>query len=229
MAARIVAPPTVELPDLRFVDPAPSRGTGARLWLVRHAEVHVDWQQRAYGNTEVPLSPEGEAATRAMGAAFASRALEGVWSSDLARALAMGRSIAEHTQAPLTTDARLREVWRGEWQGLPATEFRARWEKDVARFLANPWTWKGHGGESDADVEARAWPVLSAALAASRGGELVLAAHYNVIRVLVTRALGLTARASFAFTNAPAHVTLLVDERAGWRLAARDLELPTDI
>ena len=32
-----------------------------------------------------------------------------------------------------------------------------------------------------------------------------IAAHYNVMRVLVTRALGLSARASFAYRNDPAH------------------------
>lgn len=231
MQPRVVAPPSVELPERAFVDAAPAAGTGARIWLVRHAEVHVDWQQRAYGNTDVPLSPEGEAATRAMGAAFRGRALAAVWSSDLARAHAMGRAIADGAGAELRLEPRLREVWRGAWQGLPAAEFRARWTADAANFLADPWRWKGHGGESDADVCARVWPVLESARDAGvrgsgAGCELALAAHYNVIRVLVTRALGLGARASFEFLNAPAHASLLVDAPGGWQLALRDVARP---
>lgn len=231
MAARVVPPPSVDLPDRAFVTAASATGSGTKVWLVRHAEVHVDWQQRAYGNTDVPLSPEGEEATRAMGEAFRGRAIAGVWSSDLARAHAMGRAIAEGAGAELRLMPELREVSRGAWQGLPTAEFRARWEADVARFLSDPWQWKGHGGESDADVCARAWPVLEAArdAAVQRSGagcELVLTAHYNVIRVLVTRALGLTARKSFAFLNSPAHATLLVDAATGWELARQDVARP---
>src|SRR5688572_21286730 len=162
MAARIIVPPTEALPDRRFVEPARGAGTGARVWLVRHAEVHADWQGKAYGNSDVPLSADGEAATLAMGAAFAGVRLARVTSSDLARAIAMGRAIAAAAQAELVPDPRLREIWRGAWQGLPAIEFRARWERDAETFLADPWTWKGHGGESDSDVHARAWPAFEA-------------------------------------------------------------------
>lgn len=229
---RIVLPPLgargdmSAIPERAFVERATATGTGTRVWLVRHAEVHADWHEKAYGNTDVPLSTEGEADTRAMGAAFAGRKLARVTSSDLARALAMGRAIADSSGAELVLEPRLREIWRGAWQGLPAAEFRARWSADAERFAADPWTWKGHGGESDAEVCARAWPVLADAVARSEGGETVLAAHYNVIRVLVTRAVGLGARASFSFRNDPARATLLVDEPAGWRVVVANAERP---
>ncbi len=226
MAARIVIPPSIELPDRAFVERAPSLATGARVWLVRHAEVHADFQQRAYGNTDVPLSSDGEAATRAMGAAFAGIELARVTSSDLARARAMGQSIANASGAELVLDARLREVWRGAWQLLPTVEFRRRWEADAAAFLADPWNWNGHGGESDAQLCARVWPAFTDAVRAANGRTLVIAAHYNVMRVLVTRAMGLGARASFAYRNDPAHATLLVDAPEGWRLELADAERP---
>jgi len=226
MAARIIAPPSIALPETPSVAAAPSPGTRARIWLVRHAEVHVDWQKKAYGDTDVPLSPEGELDTARMAQAFAGRPLARVTSSDLARAHAMGRAVADSTRAPLVLDARLREIHRGQWQGLASDEFRARWERDAANFLAAPWHWKGHGGESDAELCARVWPALIEAVEATPGRELALAAHYNVMRVLVTRALGLSTRQSFEFRNDPAHATLLVDEPGGFRLLGRDLPRP---
>lgn len=225
---RIVVPP--EFPALEPDEPAPEPesgpGSGLRVWLVRHAEVHPDWQKRAYGNLDVPLSARGEEQTRALCAAFTESRIARVTSSHLARALAMGRGIAAATGADLVVDERLREVWRGAWQGLPAEEFRARWEADRAEFLAHPWTWKAHGGESDADVFARAWPVLREACELARGAEVVLTTHYNVIRVLVTRALGLRPHESFAFQNDPAHATLLVDAPHGWVLSASNADEP---
>jgi broad specificity phosphatase PhoE len=225
---RVVVPPEfpAHLDDESALEPERTLGTGSRVWLVRHAEVHADWQKRAYGNMDVPLSDHGEAQTRAMCAAFAGARIARVASSNLSRALAMGRGIAEATGADLVIDERLREIWRGDWQGLPADEFRARWQADRDEFLARPWTWKPHGGECDADVFARAWPTVRAACELARGAEVVLATHYNVIRVLVTRALGLKPSESFAFQNDPAHATLLVDAPHGWVLAASNVDGP---
>lgn len=212
--------------DVQGPPPAASRGSGTRLWLVRHAEVHADFEGTAYGDSDVPLSAVGEEQTRALGRHFAHSSIAVVIASPLRRARAMGASISENARAPLEIDAGLKEVHRGAWQGLPAAEFRERWLEDRASFLRDPWRWKGHGGESDADLYARGWPVVERALQAANGGTAVLASHYNLIRALVTGALGLGARASFAFRNRPAHATLLVDARDGWRVDARDVNDP---
>jgi broad specificity phosphatase PhoE len=222
---RLIAPPSFPIPDGGGARPAPEPGprSGTRIWLVRHAEVHADWHARAYGNSDVPLSETGEQQTRALGASFSGVRLDLVVASQLVRARAMGEAIAQASGAPLAIDERLREIWRGEWQGLPSAEFRRRWELERELFLADPWNWRGHQGESDAQVFARAWPALLEALARARGGTLALASHYNVIRVLLTRALGWPPHESFAFQNDPAHAALLVDAPGGWKLEARNL------
>jgi alpha-ribazole phosphatase len=194
-------------------------GSGALVWLVRHAEVAAEWHGRAYGNRDVELSDLGREQTAAFAASFEGAPLVRVRSSNLVRALAIGRALSEAAGCELAIDARLAEIDRGSWQELPSAEFRARWEGDRESFLADPWTWKGHGGESDADVCARAWPALQETLEVARGGEVALATHYNVIRVLVTRALGLEPNESFAFRNDPACATVLEDGPRGWQLA----------
>lgn len=216
-------PSDLDVPGPR---PAASRGTGTRLWLVRHAEVHADFESTAYGDSDVPLSALGEEQTRALGRHFAHSSIAVVIASPLARARAMGASIAESARAPLEIHAGLKEVSRGAWQGLPTAEFRARWQADRDAFVRDPWRWKGHGGESDAELFERGWPVVEMALRSAAGGTAVLASHYNLIRSLVTGALGLGARESFAFRNRPAHATLLVDAPGGWRVDARDVSDP---
>lgn len=226
----LVRPPDIpDDPHAPAPERAPSLGLGVRVWLVRHAEVHDDWQDKAYGNLDVPLSPAGERETRDLAAAFAQVPLARVASSPLSRALRLGENLAESTSAPLAIDARLREVWRGAWQGLPREEFRARWEAERAAFAADPWNWKGHGGESDAEIFERAWAVLAetARAAFEAGGvTIALVTHYNVIRALVTRAVGLRPSQSFTFRNDTARASLLVDEPGGWVLARANVAGP---
>lgn len=208
--------------------PSPSRGTGTRIWLVRHAEVHEAHENTAYGDSDVPLSSVGVEQTRAMGRSFAGVPLAVVLASPLVRARLMGQSIADAAPAAIEFHAGLKEVSRGTWQGLPTGEFRARWQADRDAFVRDPWRWKGHGGESDADLYARGWPVVEHALRVGAGATVVIASHYNLIRSLVTGALGSSARESFAFRNRPAHATLLVDAPGGWRVLARDVADPRE-
>jgi broad specificity phosphatase PhoE len=217
--------------DSKAPRPAPARsfGTGARVWLVRHADVHDDFQQCAYGCMDVPLSENGLLQTSTMAERFASVPIRLVATSNLARALAMGSGIAASTHAPLAIDARLREVSRGEWQGLSTQEFRDRWHADAQNFAANPWGWKGHRGESDADLFERGWPALLESMQRARGGDVVIASHFNLIRALVTGALGWGGRESFAFRTHTARACLLVDARDGWKLVARDVEDPRTV
>jgi bisphosphoglycerate-dependent phosphoglycerate mutase len=124
----LVRPPDIpDDPRAPAPERAPSLGLGIRVWLLRHAEVHDDWQDRAYGSLDVPLSPAGERETAELAAAFARAPLARIACSSLARARVLGEALADSTSAPLVVDPRLREVDRGTWQGLPREEFRARW------------------------------------------------------------------------------------------------------
>ena len=99
--------------------PAPHEGwgTGARVWLARHAEVHEEWEGRAYGDLDVPLSAAGEARTREMGRDFAAVPLDFVGSSPLERARRLGEEVARRRGAELVLEDGWREVHRGSWQG----------------------------------------------------------------------------------------------------------------
>lgn len=222
----------IQPPQIAFSPTAPRPNAarplapGVRVWLVRHALVDARFENTAYGDSDVPLSEEGLRQTAQMGEHFASIPLVRVVASNLARARAMGESLARASGAPLTIEPRLKEVSRGAWQGLPTAEFRARWEADGTSFANDPWNWKGHGGESDADLFARGWPALVAAVGELEQGSIALASHYNLIRSLVSGALGWSAQESFAFRCPPAHACLLESTRDGWKLLAAGVEDP---
>lgn len=186
-------------------------GSGARVWLVRHPEVSAEWRGRAYGDLDVPLSPESRADLPRLADALAATAPREVVSSPLSRALELARALADAAGVPLSVEPGLAEIHRGAWQGRPAAELPP---DEVAAFYADPWSWRASGAESDADVLARAWPVLAAASARAAGSTVVLVAHYNVIRTLCARALGVEPARSFALRLDPGRSVLLVDAAA---------------
>lgn len=210
--------------------PRHGRGQGARVWLVRHAQVHADWATRSYGPEDVPLSEEGLERTAELARSLAACRPFEVLSSDLSRAALLGRRVSELGPAPIVIDERLREVDRGRWRGKQVEALHLEHREELAAFYADPWSYRGHGGESDADVARRAWPALDARLDSWGGeadrGPLVVTAHYNVLRVLVSLALGLPPERSFAWRLDKGRASLLEDTATGWRLLAHNVHDP---
>ncbi|MFT5286020.1 MAG: alpha-ribazole phosphatase [Planctomycetota bacterium] len=217
----------------------PGFGSNARVWLLRHAEVHEDYHGRAYGNLDVPLSASGQADTERLAEEFGRLDFTSIISSPLVRAKQLASGIADRSGTELIVDAGLAEIFRGSWQGRAVDELP---RDQVDGFYADPWTFDEHGGETDAEVLARAWPVLAQAIEQNPGGQVLLVAHYNVIRVLVAYALGIPSTSSFAFRVDPGRACLLLDVRAeraesrtevpqtnGWVLRHSNVRSPHEI
>jgi len=217
------APFPGSLPTPEPPPPAPGLGDGARLWLVRHAEVERRYHDVAYGALDVPLSPEGLVSTARMGRAFGKIDVSLVLASDLERAWKLGKAIAEESGAPIRSEVVLREIDRGDWQGRPRSEFIENWNAQSELYWSDPYRWHTPGGEGDEMVFTRAWPKIAEGLEQVDGGTLVIAAHGQLIRVLLGRALNLTVPESYDHCLGPAHATLLVDEEKRWRIAARNV------
>ncbi len=207
--------------------PGQHRGfrSGAWVWLLRHGEVHEDWQGRAYGGMDVPLSAQGERDTQAAIEAFSSIAIERVVSSNLARARRLGEGIAAGTGAALSVSAGLAEIQRGRWQGLSIADLSRERGEELAGFYDDPWNFDQHGGETDRNVLERAWPLVERALE-GRPKIVAITCHYNVVRVLLTRMLGLEPRVSFRLRIDLSGACLLHDGPDGWRLLRSNVKGP---
>jgi broad specificity phosphatase PhoE len=209
-------------------EPHPGARSGVHLWLARHAAVHADWRGKAYEGLDVPLSAEGEAWTLELADRLAALRPDRVFASPLKRALDLGRAVAERSGAPLAVDPRLSEVRRGSWQGRAVEELYRADPAAIEAFYADPWTYDAHGGESDAALAARVWPAIEAALAGA-SGRVVVATHYNVIRVVVAGALGIPPPRSFGLRVDPGRLVLLHDGPDGWRLLAANTDHPASL
>ena len=151
------------------------------VWLLRHAETEWSRARRHTGRTDLPLTPAGEAAARAVAPRLAEHAFARVLASPLQRARRTA-ALAGFPDAELRDD--LMEWDYGEVEGITSAEWRERTGDPGWRV----WTGPVPGGETVQDVGARADRVL--AEVAGVDGDVLLVAHAHLLRVLTARWLG---------------------------------------
>jgi probable phosphoglycerate mutase len=142
------------------------------LWLVRHGETPASKGRTLAGWTDVPLTGHGEAQASALRPLLAGERFDGVWSSDLRRAVTTARLAWGEPRL----DARLREMDFGSLEGQLWETLDPRTQEGLAGFegFAAP------GGESFEDLRAR---VLSFLDGLPAGRHLVFT-HGGVVRLL---------------------------------------------
>lgn len=181
-----------------------------RLLLIRHGEAEGNREFRYLGDTDAPLTSNGQAQAQHLAEELLPAPLSAIYVSPLARARATADALAAGRGSPLTpqVDARLREQSYGAWEGLTAQEARAQhsqahaeWER--AARDAPP------GGESLTALRARS-VACAHALAARHPGEVVaLVSHVGPIKALVCAALGLPMHAARHMWLTPASVCIV--------------------
>jgi 2,3-bisphosphoglycerate-dependent phosphoglycerate mutase len=145
---------------------------GCELWLVRHGETPASAGQTLAGWSDVPLTTRGEAEAAALRPILAGETFAGVWSSDLARAVATARlAWGEPRQ-----DRRLREIHFGALEGRfwPELEAATLEALHVFERFAAP------DGETFADLRARVHEFVDGL----GPGRHVLFTHGGVVRLL---------------------------------------------
>jgi probable phosphoglycerate mutase len=179
----------------------------AELWLARHGETAWSRTGRHTGRTDVPLTAAGRREARALGRLLGGRRFALVLSSPLARAWETCRLAGYGDVAEPCLD--LLEWDYGEVEGRTAAQVRA----DHPGWSI--WTGPLPGGETLAQVAARARTVIARAAAAR--GDVLLFAHGHVLRVLAACGLGLRPRDGRLLALSTASIGVLGEE-AGTRV-----------
>lgn len=160
-----------------------------RLVLFRHGEVADAWRGRIYGNLDVPLSERGREESRAAARRLEGVAVDAVVSSGLERTEHLAACLREGRALPARADPRLREIDRGAWRGRAPDEVDRDEDGAWSRWMEDPAERRPAGGESLADLCARAWPALAELLREFPGGCVAVATHSWVVRAAACRAL----------------------------------------
>ncbi|MDO5684307.1 MAG: histidine phosphatase family protein [Propionibacteriaceae bacterium] len=109
-----------------------------RLVLVRHGRTAWNVENRAQGQSDVPLDDFGHEQARTAAPIIAKFEPVALWSSDLRRATDTAAYLAEATGLAVQTDARLREYAVGLRQGFTFDEFREAHPEVHQRFFSDP-------------------------------------------------------------------------------------------
>jgi probable phosphoglycerate mutase len=143
------------------------------LWLVRHGETPASRGRTLAGWADVPLTERGEEQARALRPLLAGERFDGVWSSDLQRALRTARLAFD---AEPSADRRLREMSFGQLEGVSWETLETRWQQAMVRFA----DFEPPGGETFDALRER---VLSFVDSLPPGRHLVFT-HGGVLRLL---------------------------------------------
>ena len=149
--------------------------------LVRHGETAWTATAQHTGRTDLPLSDQGERQARELGARFAALRFDRIVSSPLRRARRTAELSMPHSRVEIDDD--LMEWDYGAYEGRRTVDIEV--ERPGWRLFRDGCP----GGETLDSVGARADRVVGRIRAS--GGNMLLFAHREILRVLAMRWIGL--------------------------------------
>jgi len=177
-------------------------------FLVRHA-AHDRLGRVLCGRMPgVTLGREGRAQAEALAERLAGEGLAAVYASPLERAQETAAPLAARTGLALETLPALNEIDFGAWAGqdFEALHGDPAWTGwNQARHVTRP-----PGGETALEAQARVLRGLEELRRRHGEAGLALVSHADVIKLMMTHALGLGADAMHRFEVGPASVSVLV-------------------
>ena len=192
-----------------------------RVVVLRHGQTAWNAEQRLQGQLDIPLDAVGQWQAGRLAQALAGEGLSAIYSSDLQRALATARALADVTALPVVTDTALRERHFGRLQGLTYPEIEERHPEDARGWRQRVPDYEPGGGESLIAFSARCVPAVAALAARHPGEAIAVVAHGGVLDCLHRAATGvaLDAPRSWQLRNATINRLLFNGERfvlVGW-------------
>lgn len=180
-----------------------------RLLLVRHGLTDWNVSGRFQGQTDVPLNKTGRLQAEALARRLAGEGILCIYASPLQRARETARIIAAPIGCPVILDLRLCELHFGDWEGLTYEQIAQRQPQALAAWQANSETTPPPGGESLAQLAARASAFLQDIRSLYEEKTVLLAAHGGLLQVMICLALGLPAHMYWKFAISPGSISEL--------------------
>jgi len=157
-----------------------------RILLVRHGETDWNRKRRFQGRSDIPLNQAGRDQAQALARALKTETLVAIHSSPLARARETASLIGVfHPHTPLFEEADLTEMDLGEFDGVEAQSWAARYPDFRKAWQEAPASVKMPGGESLLDVQARAIAALARITARYPDGNSLLISGHNFVNLSI--------------------------------------------
>jgi len=153
--------------------------------LVRHGQTQWNKEGKYTGQSDIPLNETGREQAKAASAYVLGLKPDLIYSSDLQRAEETARLIqADAIAIPLITDARLREIHQGEWEGLHENEIKRRFEAQFETRKKDPLKTAPPGGETIGEVYNRVKDFLQEMQEKYPDKRILIVAHGVVLAII---------------------------------------------
>ena len=166
------------------------------LYLIRHAEAEGNIYRRLHGQFDSRLTANGLNQVEALRRRFADVSVDAVYASDLFRTRMTARSITEPKGLCLHTDARLREVSVGRWEGACFGWLERTQPEQLRRFLREPELWQADGAEDYEVFSGRFTRALADIARANEGKTVAVFTHGCILSAGLHRLFGMPHNAS---------------------------------
>jgi broad specificity phosphatase PhoE len=115
-----------------------------------------------------------------------------IYSSPLSRAVKTAEVIAGYFNLPVQMHPGLIDIDYGQWEGLTPDEVRVRWPEMIDSWYNTPASIRIPGGETLADVRARAMETVNEVVDCHGGQTVVVVGHTVINRIILLGVLGLS-------------------------------------
>jgi 2,3-bisphosphoglycerate-dependent phosphoglycerate mutase len=159
------------------------------LFLFRHGETDWNREGRLQGHTDVPLNDAGIGQAQLLAEKLRLYRLETVVSSDLARARATAKIVADALGIPLWTDHGLRETDVGAAEGLLWAEAKTRFGEGLTERWYSDEDTAFPGGETGLATRTRGLAALRRFALAHPYRRIGVSTHGAMVRQLMKHAL----------------------------------------
>lgn len=162
-----------------------------RIYLVRHGHL-VNSDRGVYnGQTDIGLSSDGIAQTKAIAGWFKDKPINIVYSSDLRRSQDGAKIIAASLGLEVIPIKAFREINLGRWEGLTPDEIQSKYRDTWNRWVVDPVSTSPPAGETLLDIQKRVIKELEVIIVRHRREEVAIFTHAGVNRVIICHALNL--------------------------------------
>lgn len=164
-----------------------------RLYLVRHGETHWNALKKFQGHSDIPLSSVGQRQAQELAHHIKKKDIkfDGVYCSDLIRAVKTAKILLGHTGYTLKKAKRLREINFGVWEGYTIEQIQSQYRELLGQWYQDPFTVTIPHGENLSDVAQRAGTQIIEIVKKHVEQDVLLVTHGGVIRVIVCKILGI--------------------------------------
>jgi phosphoserine phosphatase len=161
-----------------------------KLVLVRHGETPWNLEKRVQGFSDIALSDLGRLQAQRLAQCLRGESIGKIVSSPLSRARETAQAIACFHDLPVAIEPDLRELNQGDFEGRTYKELEEKHPLFFRQWHAHPASVTVPGGESLAELQGRAWPVVERII--EEGQDALIVSHSFTIITLLCRIQGLS-------------------------------------